>query len=59
MNPLRSSPSGWSSSQISPKNKKGVPYTEIDVTSGRERELEMIERSGARNVPQIFIDDQR
>ena len=39
-------------------NKKGVPYTEIDVTTDRERELEMIKRSGAHTVPQIFIDDQ-
>lgn len=37
-------------------NKKGVPYTEIDVTSDRGRELEMIKRSGAHTVPQIFID---
>ncbi len=39
-------------------NRKGVRYAEIDVTSDRQRELEMIERSGARTVPQIFIDDQ-
>jgi len=39
-------------------NRKGVPYTEIDVTTDRERELEMIKRSGAHTVPQIFIDDQ-
>lgn len=32
-------------------NKKGVPYTEIDVTSDRGRELEMIKRSGAHTVP--------
>ncbi len=39
-------------------NRKGVLYTEIDVTTDRERELEMIKRSGAHTVPQIFIDDQ-
>jgi len=39
-------------------NRKGLRYTEIDVTSDRERELEMIQRSSARTVPQIFIDDQ-
>jgi len=39
-------------------DRKGVPYTEIDVTTDSERELEMIKRSGAHTVPQIFIDDQ-
>ncbi len=38
---------------------KGVTYTDIDVTTDREKELEMIERSGAHTIPQIFIDDQR
>jgi GrxC family glutaredoxin len=38
-------------------NRKGAHYAEIDVTSDRSRELEMIERSGAHTVPQIFIDD--
>ena len=37
---------------------KGVTYTDIDVTSDRQKELEMVERSGARTVPQIFIDDR-
>jgi len=37
--------------------RKGVPFTEIDVTSDAEREREMIERSDGRmTVPQIFID---
>jgi glutaredoxin 3 len=39
-------------------NEKRVPYAEIDVTFDRERELEMIERSGAHTVPQIFIDGE-
>lgn len=34
----------------------GVPYTDIDVTTDRDTELAMIERSGAHTVPQIFID---
>ncbi len=38
---------------------KGVTYTDIDVTADREKELEMIERSGAHTVPQIFIDGER
>ena len=35
---------------------KGVAYTDIDVTTDRDTELEMIERAGAYTVPQIFID---
>ena len=35
---------------------KGASYQEIDVTTDGERELEMIERSSRRTVPQIFID---
>ena len=38
-------------------DRKGVGYTEIDVTTDSERELEMVHRSGRRTVPQIFIDD--
>ena len=38
---------------------KGVNYTDIDVTADREKELEMIQRSGAHAVPQIFIDGER
>lgn len=38
---------------------KGVAYSTIDVTSDPDREREMIARSGATSVPQIFIDDQR
>ncbi len=38
---------------------KGVTYTNIDVTADRNEELEMIRRSGAYTVPQIFIDGQR
>ena len=35
---------------------KSASYQEIDVTTDGERELEMIERSSRRTVPQIFID---
>lgn len=34
---------------------KGVAFTEIDVLAEPERRAEMIERSGRRTVPQIFI----
>lgn len=37
-------------------NAKGIPYVEIDVTTDRVKELEMIDRSGRLTVPQIFID---
>lgn len=35
--------------------EKGVEYTEIDVVAEPERRIEMMERSGRRTVPQIFI----
>lgn len=34
---------------------KGVAFTEIDVLAEPARRAEMIERSGRRTVPQIFI----
>ncbi len=37
-------------------DSKGVAYTDIDVTTDRDTEVAMIERSGAYTVPQIFID---
>lgn len=36
----------------------GLDFEEIDISSDRVRALEMIERSGRRTVPQIFIDDE-
>jgi glutaredoxin 3 len=36
--------------------RKGVAFTEIDVTGNRERRAEMIERAnGLTTTPQIFI----
>jgi len=35
---------------------KGATYSEIDVTDNRSLQTEMVERSGRRTVPQIFID---
>ncbi len=35
---------------------KGAAYTEIDVTYDADLQAEMIEQSGRRTVPQIFID---
>lgn len=37
---------------------KGLEYTEIDITRDLVLEDEMIERSGMRTVPQVFIDGQ-
>ena len=38
--------------------KKGVTFTEIDVSEDMERRREMIERAfGRRSVPQIFLND--
>jgi glutaredoxin 3 len=38
-------------------DRKGVPYSEIDVTTDSIKELEMVNRSARHTVPQIFIDD--
>jgi glutaredoxin 3 len=36
--------------------RKGVPYTEVDVTGDPQRRKQMIERANGRmTVPQIFI----
>lgn len=37
--------------------RKGVEYTEIDIEQHPEQRVEMIQRSGRRTVPQIFIGD--
>lgn len=37
---------------------KNVDYEEIDVTMNTQRRLEMVERSGRRTVPQIFVGDR-
>jgi glutaredoxin 3 len=37
---------------------KGLSYTEIDVTADPVRRQEMIQASGRRTVPQIFIGEQ-
>lgn len=38
-------------------NAKGISYTEIDVRSV-ETKVEMVNRSGRRTVPQIFIGNR-
>jgi glutaredoxin 3 len=37
---------------------RDVAYTEIDVSANRQMMQHMIERSGQRTVPQIFIDGE-
>ena len=39
-------------------DRKGVPYEEIDVTGDPDRRAQMIEASGRRTLPQIFIAEQ-
>ena len=38
-------------------DSKGVSYTQIPVDTQPEKRDEMMERSGRRTVPQIFIGD--
>ncbi len=37
---------------------KGVPYTDIAVDQEPQRRIEMMERSGRRTVPQIWIGQE-
>ncbi len=37
--------------------RKGVEWTEIDVEGDSSKRTEMMERSGRRSVPQIFIGE--
>lgn len=39
-------------------NKKGVPFREIDVSQDPEMRARLIELTGQRTVPQIFIGGQ-
>ncbi len=39
-------------------DKKGIRYTEIDVTGKEEERMKLVEKSGGRKtVPQIFIGE--
>jgi glutaredoxin 3 len=38
--------------------RKGAVYEEIDIETSPERREEMIQRSGRRTVPQIFIGER-
>ena len=39
-------------------SKKGVPYTEYNVTQDSEKAKEMIQKSGQMGVPVIIIDGE-
>lgn len=39
-------------------DKKGVSFDEVDVYMDAAARKEMMERSGRRTVPQIFIDER-
>ena len=39
-------------------SKKGIPYTEYDVSVDREKAMEMVQKSRQMGVPVIIIDDK-
>ena len=39
-------------------DRKGIPYSEIDVSADADKRAQMMEASGRRTVPQIFIGEQ-
>lgn len=38
--------------------KKKIPYEEIDVAGDDEMRMKLVEQTGRRTVPQIFIGDR-
>ncbi len=38
--------------------RKGIPYTEVDIEAIAGARAEMQQRSGRTTVPQIFVDDR-
>ncbi|NNM50832.1 MAG: glutaredoxin 3 [Pseudomonadales bacterium] len=38
--------------------RKGVSFSEVDVSQDHDRRAWLIEKTGKRTVPQIFIGDQ-
>ena len=39
-------------------SQKGIPYTDINVATDREKSKEMIQKSGQMGVPVIVIDGE-
>ena len=38
--------------------RRGIPFTEVDVTNDPDKRAWLVEASGRRTVPQIFIGEQ-
>ncbi len=38
--------------------ERDIPYTEIDVTSDPDKRAWLVEKTGRRTVPQIFIGEE-
>ena len=47
---------GWCQRAKVLLDKNVIDYREIDVTTDRELQREMIERSGRQSVPQVFLE---
>jgi glutaredoxin 3 len=39
-------------------DRRGIPYTEVDVTHDPEKRAWLVQTTGRRTVPQIFIGDR-
>jgi len=48
----------WCNRAKSLLRTKGLDFEEIDISADAARAVEMIQRSGQRTVPQIFIEDE-
>lgn len=46
---------GYCAAAKSLLQRKGVEYREIDILANPQARIEMIERTGRRTVPQVFI----
>ncbi len=51
-------PCGYCSAAKSFFESRGIPYTEVDLTGRREERLALLQRTGRRTVPQIFIGER-
>lgn len=50
-------PCGYCAAAKSFFDSRGITYTEIDLTGRREERLALLQRTGQRTVPQIFIGE--
>ena len=49
---------GYCAAAKSLLKKKGVSYEEIDVSGNQELRAELLENTGQRTVPQIYINEE-